>query len=154
MTNYKQFYLSLAGKRRYQREKAELEQELAKLSEEIKLMRHYNETKANVAWEEAQRQSNFLAMRLDAVDTILSRSRVLYRRHSREVKLGSTVKVRNGHGEYRFKIVDPVEANPAEGLISYASPVGTALVGRRLNEEVAVVSPVGKRLSYQVLAIS
>ncbi len=155
MRRYQKFYLSLQGKRKYQKEKAELEQALAGLSEDIKLMRHYNEIKANAAWEEAQRQLNFLSLRLEEVDSILAHANLVRRkRQSRRVKLGSTVKVRSGRRQFRYKIVDPVEANPAEGRISFASPVGTALVGRHLNEEIQIDLPTGQRRFYQVLAIT
>jgi transcription elongation factor GreA len=48
-----------------------------------------------------------------------------------------------------WQIVGEIEADARKGRISYNSPLGRALIGRRLGEEVEVVTPSGDR-SYQI----
>lgn len=73
------------------------------------------------------------------------------------VNLGSTVKVRivtdRGEREKEYQILGSNEANPREGKISDDSPVGKALLGRKLGEEVDVTTPGGVA-KYYVLEIS
>jgi transcription elongation factor GreA len=62
-----------------------------------------------------------------------------------EVELGSTVRCRDADGEHHYTIVLPADADPLEGRISVASPVGRTLLGRAGGEEVDVVTPGGVR---------
>jgi transcription elongation factor GreA len=46
---------------------------------------------------------------------------------------------------YEYQLVEPNEANPLVGKISIVSPVGSAILGRRLGEEVLVKTPGGEQ---------
>ena len=60
-------------------------------------------------------------------------------------QMGSTVVIReNGTPKETYTIVGSAEANPQEGLISYESPLGRALIGRRADESIDVQVPEGK----------
>jgi len=70
------------------------------------------------------------------------------------VQIGSTVKIKiSGNSEKEFSIVSHLESDPATNKISDQSPLGQALVGRKLNEEVEVDAPVGK-ITYKIVSIS
>jgi len=60
----------------------------------------------------------------------------------KEIHLGAKVLVEVGGQEDEFEIVDSIESDPAQGKISFKSPVGSALLGKREGEEVIVSSPV------------
>jgi hypothetical protein len=62
-----------------------------------------------------------------------------------EVQLGSRVRVRDADGEEEYTLVRRGEADPAHGRISTESPVGRALLGGRLEDEVEVQTPGGTR---------
>ncbi|MEG0179901.1 MAG: GreA/GreB family elongation factor, partial [Oscillospiraceae bacterium] len=51
-------------------------------------------------------------------------------------------------------ITGSTEANPVEGKISNESPVGAALMGKKLGEEVDITLPNGSLAHYKVLDIS
>jgi transcription elongation factor GreA len=69
------------------------------------------------------------------------------------VKLGSKVRVLNQDGdEEHYTIVGSVEANPSEGRISNESPVGSALLGKRVGDKVEAQIPAGT-LKLKVIAI-
>ena len=59
------------------------------------------------------------------------------------VRLGSRVRVLCVDGEVQFNIVEPVEADIAEERLSAESPLGRALLGRRVGEEVRFRAPGG-----------
>jgi transcription elongation factor GreA len=70
-----------------------------------------------------------------------------------EVVLGSTVVVETDrHGEERFTIVGSAEADAAAGKISFTSPIGRALMGRKPGETVRVQVPAGT-LDYRVVEV-
>ena len=57
--------------------------------------------------------------------------------------LGSTVTVTVDGADREYTIVGSAEADPAQGRISHESPVGRALLGKRVGDEVQVVAPRG-----------
>jgi transcription elongation factor GreA len=68
------------------------------------------------------------------------------------VELGSHVRVEVDGDESVLQVVGSAEANSREGRISSVSPVGAALMGRRVGDAVTIVTPGGE-IRYQVLGI-
>ncbi|MGA2927337.1 MAG: GreA/GreB family elongation factor [Solirubrobacteraceae bacterium] len=63
------------------------------------------------------------------------------------VQLGSTVSVTDasaGH-ERTYTIVEPYEARPVDGRLSAASPIGGALLGHHVGDQIDVYTPKGVR---------
>lgn len=70
------------------------------------------------------------------------------------VCVGCRVKIKiSGKTEKEFDIVSPLEADPALNKISDQSPLGLALLGKKIDEEVEVEAPVG-RITYKVVSIT
>jgi transcription elongation factor GreA len=49
-----------------------------------------------------------------------------------------------------FTVVRTAQANPVEGKISDASPMGEAVIGRRVGDEVVALTPRGERRRYRI----
>ncbi len=95
-----------------------------------------------------QDEMGSLRGRIDALKDVLDRHEVIKNpsKEDREVVgVGATVFVDMGGHKDEFMIVGTLEANPEEGKISNESPVGKALLGRRVGDEVLVSSPVDKK---------
>src|SRR3990170_2504840 len=72
----------------------------------------------------------------------------------KRVNLGSAVTVQNHKGEREtYTIVGSAEADPKEHRISNESPVGQALLGKAVGDEVQVVAPAGT-LRWTILSIN
>ena len=69
-----------------------------------------------------------------------------------EVRIGTTAVVEIEGDEERYTIVGAIEAKTAAGLISNESPVGRALLGRKVGDEAVVQTPRGQSV-YRVLRI-
>jgi transcription elongation factor GreA len=70
------------------------------------------------------------------------------------VDLGNTVTiVEEGYEPETYTLVGPAEVNPREGKISYESPVGQALIGRRVGDTVRVRTPSGER-TVEIVSIT
>lgn len=66
------------------------------------------------------------------------------------VEIGSTVTVVDDEGESdTWIIVGPHEADASEGRISNVSPVGAALMGKRVGDKISVQAPAGK-IEYEI----
>jgi transcription elongation factor GreA len=70
-----------------------------------------------------------------------------------KVVFGATVKLldEDDH-EVKYQIVGETEADAKAGRISYSSPVGRALIGRRIGDDVEVVTPSGEKY-YAIEAV-
>lgn len=70
------------------------------------------------------------------------------------VNIGETAVIQTSDGEVeQYTIVGVAEANPTLGLISNESPLGKALLGRKVGDVVAVHAPMGE-IRYQILSVS
>jgi transcription elongation factor GreA len=68
------------------------------------------------------------------------------------VNLGATVTLQEVDGQINeYMIVSTLEANPNEGKISSVSPVGKALLGKKIGEEVTITSPI--KVVYKIKKI-
>lgn len=65
---------------------------------------------------------------------------------------GTKVRVKANGDEHTFHIVGEWEADPAEKKISHESPLGQALVGKKVGDKVSVEAPAGK-VQYTILGI-
>ena len=68
------------------------------------------------------------------------------------VQVGSRVTVEESGDELTFTVVGAKEASPREGKISNESPVGKALLGRRVGEVAQAKTPAGE-IAYKVIKI-
>jgi transcription elongation factor GreA len=60
------------------------------------------------------------------------------------VGIGDTVIIReNGFPEEKYYVVGSKEADPSNGLISHLSPIGKAIMGRKVGDNVDVQVPDG-----------
>jgi transcription elongation factor GreA len=108
----------------------------------------------NVEYEDAKNEQAFVEGRILTLETMLSNA-VLIKDSGPEgvAGLGHKVTVREGNSKPEiYMLVGPAEANPKEGKISHESPLGKALLGRRVGDEVKVNAPGGS-LSFRIVAI-
>ncbi len=98
---------------------------------------------------EIDRRIRFLTKRIDDLTVVEGGPR----KHADRIYFGAWVSLEDEQGELqRYQLVGPDEFDAAAGRISVDSPVGRALIGRRLEDEVLVRRPKGDTL-YRVLRI-
>ena len=100
----------------------------------------------NAEYEEAKNEQAFVEGRIADIENILSKAVVTKRRKKKTaiVEFGSSVTVTNSRGsKVLYQLVGGAEANPSKGKISESSPVGLALMGRKVGDVVDVEAPAG-----------
>lgn len=68
------------------------------------------------------------------------------------INVGSKVTLKIDNKKVEYLIVGGYESDPSDGKISHLSPLGKALIGKRVNEEVIISTPSGK-ISYKIVKI-
>lgn len=139
---------------------AELEQELSELvgnrggiAEKLKTARDMGDLRENAEYHNARDEQATLEARISEIENILRNVEVMTApRDNSKVNLGSTVVLKGTKGEQTYTIVGSVEANPLESKISDRSPIGQALIGKAVGEEVKITLPAGE-MSYKIKTI-
>lgn len=69
-----------------------------------------------------------------------------------QVEIGCKVKIKISGSTKEFHIVNHLEADPIANKISDQSPLGVALLGKKINDEIEVSAPAGK-IIYKIVSI-
>lgn len=99
----------------------------------------------NAELEAARNEQAFVEGRILELEGLLRSSQIIQEEGAREtVRLGSRVTIVEEGGEPEtYHIVGSAETDPSVGKISYESPLGKALMGHRVGDEVRVQAPAG-----------
>ncbi len=93
--------------------------------------------------------------RIDNITQTLDSAKIINGQNTQNgcVQVGCTVKIKiSGRHEKIFQIVNHMEANPDDNKISDQSPLGLALIGKKVRDTFDVEAPVGK-ITYQIVSI-
>lgn len=109
----------------------------------------------NAEYSAAREELSFIDGRIDELEELLRQAEVISSTKGGKsgVALGSTVALNVKGKKEIFTVVGEWEADPKERKISHESPLGKALMGRKIGEKVEVEAPAGK-LVYTISSIS
>lgn len=152
----RRFYLTKKGLENIQREYQELKKiRTLKLKGESPKILHSEDL--NPEYLSFQEDMSFLENRIIELEGILKNSELIKippKGKQSAVDLGATVTLEEADKQINeFTIVGTLEANPTEGKISSESPVGKAILGHRVGDEIIITSPIKviykiKRIKY------
>lgn len=134
--------------RRFEEEIAQLERELKQeLPKEIQRARELGDLRENAEYAAAKERQRFVEARVSMLRMRVSQIQLmnLDRIPRDRTGFGSKLTLREGDREFQVELVMPEDADPDRGLVSVASPIGRALVGREEGDEVDVPTPGGVR---------
>ena len=126
------------------------------VAQRIKEAREFGDISENSEYDDAKNEQAMLESRIAQVEERLRSATVVEAKNisTDTVQVGSIVNVKDeatGKAQ-QFTIVGSPEAKPPERL-SYESPVGKALLGRRRNDIVNVPLPNGKTITFKITKI-
>jgi len=123
------------------------------VTEKIARAREFGDLSENSEYDTAREEQSFIEGRIMELEEILSHAKVIEEepKIAGTVGIGSRVRVHIDGEDDEFVIVSSVEANPMEGKISVESPVGKALMGAKVGDEITVSSTI--KATYKILDI-
>jgi transcription elongation factor GreA len=150
-------YLTPEGKRRFTAELHELQTvRRHEVEEQIRRAKEFADTVDNAEYDEAKTEQSFVEGRILELERLLSTAKLIEEPTTKAdfVRMGAHIKVVDSEGEQEtYYLVGSSEADPRKGLISNESPIGRALIGKRVGDEVTVVAPAGA-FNLKILEIS
>ena len=139
-----------------------LEEELAYLkgprkmevAEKIKQAREYGDLSENSEYDEAKNEQALLEAKIAEMEVMVRNATIVDKVSTKDVGIGTSVKLYDYEfeEEIEYHIVGATEIDLAAGKISVESPVGKALFGKKVNDEVDVEVPDGVA-KYKILDI-
>lgn len=127
------------------------------VTEKIKVALSFGDLSENSEYDEAKNDQAFLEGRIIQLENMLKNASIVDESDipKDKVNVGSLVKVKDYEfdEEVNFLIVGSAEADPLENKISNESPIGSALIGKKVGEIVEVQVPDGIN-KFEILEIS
>ena len=129
-----------------------------RIIESIATARAHGDLKENAEYHAAREEQSFNEGRIIELEAKVSNAQIIDVTkfpNQGKVIFGATVKLCNvdTDEEVVYRIVGEDEANIKEGKISFSSPIAKALIGKELDDSVAVKTP-GGTISYDVIEVS
>lgn len=126
------------------------------VAERIKQARQFGDINENSEYEDAKNEQAFIEGRILTLEKMLRHARVLDEGAGEPdvVSIGSRVTLvdLDSGDRFEYTIVASTEADPGENRISYESPVGRAVLGKKVGASVEVNVPAGT-LKYEIMRI-
>ena len=141
----KQFHLTKTGVTELQTELDELKASRIGIAEKIKIARDFGDLSENAEYAAAREDQGRVEGRISELENILLNVELIKENKNHDkVNLGNTVTLKGARGKStQFSVVGTVEADPLSGKISDESPIGKALLGKKVGEEVEITTPGG-----------
>jgi transcription elongation factor GreA len=151
----KLFHLTREGIAELKKEHEELISQRGPVAERIKTAREFGDLSENAEYSSARQEQEKAESRISEIDHILLNADVITKpKGDNKVQLGSKVVLKGMDGKTKeFQVVGTVETDPLNGKISDESPIGQALLGKKLKEEVEIKTPA-ETATYKIVEIS
>ncbi len=124
------------------------------VAEQLEYARSLGDLSENAEYQEAREMQAAVEERISKLEVILKNAKIVQGTKSDNVGMGSTVTVQKlgADEKHTYTIVGAEETNMFEGKISYHSPLGNALMGKKKGDEFSFHTPKGTQ-KYKILKV-
>lgn len=130
------------------------------VAEQLEYARSLGDLSENAEYQEAREMQASVEERIQKLESILKNAKIVRADKSDTVGMGSAVTVQKlggdpstlGAGKHAYTIVGAEEADMLKGMISYHSPLGAALMGKKKGDEFSFHTPKGAQ-KYRILKV-
>lgn len=150
----KLFRLTKEGIAELENERTTLIARRPEIADAIKTARELGDLSENAEYQSARADQEKNDNRISEIDHILLNVEVIKApKGDSKIQLGSMVKLKNDGKTKEFQVVGTVEADPLNGKISDESPIGQALLGKKVGEDVEIQTPA-ETSTYKIVSIA
>ncbi len=127
---------------------------IPEIAEKIKQAKELGDLSENAEYHAAKEEQAIVNGRISEISQMLKGVDIIdpAAKKAGIVSVGSKFMVKNGGREHIFTIVGANESDPAKGFISNESPIGAAMLGKKIGEEVEVVLP-DEKVKYKIVSV-
>ncbi len=131
----------------------DLKSKRSDIAERIATAREFGDLKENAEYSAAREEQGVVETRIAELEEIVANAEIIDEKDKTKISIGSTVKVKQlkSKKEFEYKIVGSIEVDPMENKISDQSPMGVALLGKKVGETAVVKAPAGE-VEYEIVS--
>ncbi|MBI3379716.1 transcription elongation factor GreA [Candidatus Gottesmanbacteria bacterium] len=118
----------------------------------LSLARGQGDLSENSEYAAAKQDLSFIDGRIAELEKVISEAQIVASHSKSKVDVGCKVTLHVNGKKDTYHIVGEWEADPIQKKISNSSPLGKALLGRKVGEKVEVEAPAGK-IAYKIMSI-
>lgn len=146
-------YLTAEGLNNLKKELEHLEKVGRKeVAEKLKHALSFGDISENAAYDEAKESLSFLEGKISKLKSVISSAKLIKNNKSQEIQMGSFAVVSSGGQKQEFQIVGPEEVDVFKGKISYQSPLGKLLLGKKKGDKV-VLKNSEKSIEHKIIDV-
>lgn len=150
----KLFKLTQSGVNEMQAEHDSAVARRSDIAESIRSARELGDLAENSEYQSARADQERNEGRISELNNILQSVEIIEKpKNGSKVQLGSKVTLKGAKANKVFQVVGTVEADPLEGKISDESPIGKALLGKKVGDNVEIKTPI-ETVNYELIAIN
>ncbi|MCA9353406.1 transcription elongation factor GreA [Candidatus Nomurabacteria bacterium] len=150
------YYLSLDKKESLEKELQELKgPKRQEILDTLAFAKGLGDLSENAEYHQARDEQAKLEEKISSLENILRNSVIIEKGIKGEVSLGSKIKLKkkSDKSEREFTLVGEEEADMSLGMLSFKSPLGHAVLGKKKGDKVVVSTPQGEQ-EYAIISIS
>ena len=142
------------------KKKKELEKELEFLTNEgrRKIAKELDDAKAlgdlseNAEYHQAREDQGRMEARITEIENILKNAEIIRKSKTGKIQVGSEVTVikKDDNKELKYKLVGAQEIDILSGKISFNSPLGSAMIGKKVGDSFEFKTPNGKIQKFEI----
>ncbi len=152
--NKKTYRLTQEGVDELKAEHSSLVAQRPQIAERIKQARELGDLSENAEYQTAREEQDRLETRISELENVLRNYQIIRKpKADGQVRLGSKVVLKDGGKPLHYQIVGTMEADPSNGKVSDESPIGKALMGKKVGDKVEIRTPAGPD-TYKVIEIA
>lgn len=145
--------LTPAGFEKLKEEQRMLTEKRPGVVKRLTAAREQGDLSENAGYHAAREELGYVDSRLRTLKLLIRSADVVEASSSDYVTFGCLVTVDDGNSTRDFTIVSGLEADPMKGKMSEFSPIGSALIGKKVGDMVDIMVPDGK-VAYKILKIA
>jgi len=150
-------FITKKGLEKLKNEYEELVSKRPQVAERLKEAVSFGDLSENAEYIEAKDEQAFIEGRILEIESILRTVRLVQssatRKSYSEAQIGCAVHLASGGQRKKFRLVGKGEGNPLNGQVSSDSPLGQAVLGKRIGDVITVSTPGGNK-KYKVVKLA
>lgn len=148
----KTYQITSEGKIELEKELEQLKGRRGEIADKIAEARDYGDLSENAEYDAAREEQGVVETRVAEIEDILINAEIIEVGKKDKVSLGARVELSTNGKNVTYIVVGPVEADPLEGKISNESPIGEALMNKKVGDSVTIKTPKGET-TYELVSI-
>jgi transcription elongation factor GreA len=130
-----------------------LKQKRPDVAKEVTRLAELGDFSENVEYQQAKGRLRGINNRILKMEYQLNHAEIIEPGKDGRVVIGSTVTVEIDGNDKTFTILGSSETDPSKGIISHSSPIGSALIGKNIGNEVEIEIG-GLKRTYKILEVT